>query len=106
MVDDGYLRDLVRVRAWKRALLAKGADVARMLEEVLSGKEVSLDAGIPLLGEGDKELRLRRFLELIDRGIKRTGTDRFGRCAVCGDALPEAVLDERPWTERCALHPA
>ena len=105
MVDDGYLRDLVRVRAWKRALLAKGADVARLLEEILSGKEVDLDAGIPQLGADDKELRLRRFLELIDRGIKRAGTDRFGRCAVCGEALPPAVLDEQPWTERCAAHP-
>ena len=106
MVEDGYLRDSVRLRAWKRALLAKGADVASLLEQLLSGKDVDLGAGIPQLGADDKELRLRRFLELIDRGIKRTGTDRFGRCAVCGDPLAQLVLDEQPWTERCVLHPS
>ena len=94
------------VRKWKRDLLAKGAEVAALLEQVLSGKDVELDAGIPELGATDKELRLRRFLELIDRGIKRAGTGRFGRCAVCGVELPGEVLDERPWTERCAQHPA
>ena len=97
--------DPARVRLWKRALLAKGADVAGLLEQVLSGKDVELDAGIPELGASDKELRLRRFLELIDRGIKRAENGRFGRCAVCGDPIPAAVLDEAPWTERCEKHP-
>jgi hypothetical protein len=106
MLDDDHVRDPNRVRAWKRALLAKGSDVAALLGQILSGKEVELDAGIPQLGAGDKELRLRRFLELIDRGIKRAEGDRFGRCAVCGVALPQAVLDEQPWTDRCAAHPA
>jgi RNA polymerase-binding transcription factor DksA len=104
MVDDTYLRDSNRLRGWKRQLLAKGAEVAQMLEDLLAGKDVDLGQGIPELGADDKELRLRRFLELIDRGIKRAGSDRFGRCAVCGVAVPEAVLDERPWTERCADH--
>ena len=93
------------IRSWKRALLAKGADVAKLLEELLAGKDVNLDQGIPVLGTEDKELRLRRFLELIDRGIKRAETGRFGRCAVCGMAIPPAALDEQPWTERCAAHP-
>ncbi len=104
MTDDAHLRDPGRVRAWKRALLAKGADVAKLLEDLLAGKDVTLDEGIPQLGADDDELRLRRFLELIDRGIKRAETGRFGRCAVCGVALPAAVLDQRPWTERCPQH--
>ena len=97
MADDPKLRE------WKRRLLARGGDIARQLEELLAGKEVDL-AGVPEAGTADKELRLRRFLELIDRGIKRADTGRFGRCSVCGEALPAAVLDERPWTERCAQH--
>ena|SRR5258708_31700477 len=96
--------DPERVRAWKRALLAKGTEVAVLLEQILSGKEVELDAGIPELGASDKELRLRNFLELIDRAIKRAETSRFGRCTVCDAALSQAVLDEQPWTERCARH--
>ena len=106
MVDDLYLRDMGHLLKWKRELLAKGGQVAQLLEELLSGKDVDLGQGIPELGAEDKELRLRRFLEMIDRGIKRAGSDRFGRCAVCGEALPQAVLDQQPWTERCARHPA
>ncbi len=106
MLDDLHLHDLARILQWKRKLLAKGGEVARLLEQVLSGKEVDLGQGIPELGATDKELRLRRFLAQIDRAIKRAKDDRFGRCAVCGDPLPQAVLDERPWTERCARHPA
>jgi len=98
------MADDPKVREWKRRLLAKGTEVANQLEALMAGKDVDLDAGIPELGTTDKELRLRRFLELIDRGIKRADTGRFGRCAVCGEALLPAVLDERPWTERCAQH--
>ena len=98
MVDDP------KVREWKRRLLAKGGEVAKQLEDLLAGKDVDLSAGIPEFGTTDKELRLRRFLDLIDRGIKRADTGRFGRCAVCGESLPPAVLDERPWTERCTQH--
>ena len=97
------MADDPKVREWKRRLLAKGTDVAKQLEDVLAGKDVDF-AGIPELGTADNELRLRRFLELIDRGIKRADTGRFGRCAVCGEELPPAVLDERPWTERCSTH--
>jgi hypothetical protein len=105
MPDTTHLRDPTRVRAWKRALLAKGAEVARMLEDILAGKEVDLGAGIPDLGASDKELRLRRFLDLIDRGIKRADAGGFGRCAVCGETVEASVLDEAPWTDRCAKHP-
>src|SRR3954468_13217241 len=105
MLDESHLRDTTKVRAWKRALLAKGSDVAAQLQQILDGKDVTLDAGIPELGASDKELRLRRFLELIDRNIKRVETGRYGRCSVCGDAIPSAVLDGAPWTERCAGHP-
>ena len=107
-MDDLHLRDPGKVRGWKRLLLAKGSEIAARLEQLLSGKEVDLSGGIPppLLPADDPELRLRRFLEQIDRGIKRAATDRFGRCAVCGDALAAVLLDEAPWTERCGAHAA
>lgn len=104
MLDEAHLRDPMRLQTWKRALLDKGTGVAQMLEQVLSGKDVDLGAGIPALGASDKECRLRSFLELIDRGIKRALAGRFGRCGVCEEALQAAVLDERPWTERCPAH--
>ena len=97
MPDDPKLRER------KRRLLAKGGEIAKQLEDLLAGKEVDL-AGVPELATADRELRLRRFLDLIDRGIKRADAGRFGRCAVCGEPIPGEVLDERPWTERCAQH--
>ena len=91
--------------AWKSALLHKGQDVADLLEAMLSGKEVDL-ASLPVpSGPGqDPELRLRNFLDQIDRAIKAFGTDRFGRCARCGVELPAQTLDERPWSEHCLQH--
>lgn len=91
---------------WHRHLLAKGREVAQVLEEILAGKDVRLeDLPIPGNADDDPELRARRFLERIDRGIKSFGTPRFGRCAVCEAPIDPAVLEEAPWTERCARHP-
>ena len=101
-----HLGDPARLAQWRRRLLAKGGEVAKALEELLAGKEVDLGAALaPGKPADDPELRLRGFLERIDRGIKRSRTDRFGRCGVCGAALPAHALDEVPWTERCAQHP-
>ena len=92
--------------AWKRALLAKGSEIALRLEALLSKKEVKLnDLPPPKKPDEDPELRLRRFLGQLDRGIKAFGSERYGRCAVCGDALDPAALGETPWLESCPKHP-
>lgn len=105
-MDDSHLRDPHKLHGWKRLLLGKGRGVAVKLEALLAGKEVDIAEVTPkpLLPDEDKELRLRRFLEVIDRGIKRAQAGSFGRCGVCAEALSEPVLDEQPWTERCARH--
>ena len=91
---------------WKRTLLAKGSEIALRLEALLSKKEVKLtDLPPPKKPDEDPELRLRRFLDQLDRGIKAFGTERFGRCAVCGEALAAAALSETPWLETCPRHP-
>ncbi len=83
-------------------LLRKGAEVAKKLEDLLAHKEVDLSQGIlgSAVPDHDDALRLRRFLELIDRRIKAA---RFGRCTVCEERLPEATLDETPWLERADI---
>jgi len=93
--------------AWKSALLHKGQDVADQLEVVLSGKEVDLGSLPPPSVAGESpELRLRRFLELIDRAIKAFDTDAFGRCEVCGVNLTRAALQQQPWLATCPAHAA
>ena len=72
--------------AWKSALLHKGQDVADLLEAVLSGKSPDLSSlPVPFGPDQDPELRLRNFLEQIDRAIVR-------RCAgilAQGSARPQ-----------------
>ena len=91
---------------WKRTLLAKGSEIASRLEALLSKKEVKLNDLPPPKKPGeDPELRLRRFLEQLDRGIKSFGSERFGRCLVCSAPIAEAALQETPWLESCPKHP-
>jgi RNA polymerase-binding transcription factor DksA len=92
--------------AWRKLLLAKGAEVAGRLEALLSKKDVDLgDLPPPKRPDEDPELRLRRWLEQIDRAIKRWGTDRFGRCSQCGDPLDDQTLADQPWLDWCPRHP-
>jgi RNA polymerase-binding transcription factor DksA len=91
------------VEAFRRRLLAKGKELAARLEQILSGKNVDLLALAemkPKRGES-REDRLRRFLGLVDRGIKRARSGGFGECLDCGEALGRPTLEAAPWTERC-----
>jgi len=96
---------MIANQAWKPALLHKGKQVAELLEAVLWGKDVDL-ACLPVpAGPGeDAELRLRSFLEQIDRAIKAFDTDRYGRCEVCGVDLDPRAMGEQPWLASCPAH--
>ncbi len=52
----------------------------------------------------DPEMRLRSFLEQIDRAIKAFETDRFGRCDFCGIDIDAVALAEQPWLATCPAH--
>jgi RNA polymerase-binding transcription factor DksA len=93
--------------AWKSALLHKSQEVADLLDAVLSGETVEL-ASLPAPTSPDQspELRLRSFLEQIERAIKAFDTDAFGRCEVCGVNLPRAALEQQPWLATCRAHAA
>ena len=104
MQDTG--RGLIAVeQEWKRTLLRRGSEIAELLSALLAHKEVNLTS-LPakLLPEDDPELRLRRFLDQIDRAIKAWGTERYGRCGVCGEDLATAVLAATPWADFCSAH--
>ena len=91
--------------AWKSALLHKGQDVADMLAALLAGKDVDLGSLPVPFGPGqDPELRLRNFLDQIDRAIKAFSTDGFGRCQFCGVDLDRRAVEQEPWLESCPAH--
>jgi len=91
--------------AWKSALLQKGQDVAELLDAVLSGKDVDLGSlPVPFGPDQDPELRLRSFLEQIDRAIQVFDTDAYGRCQFCGVDLDRHALQQQPWLAACPVH--
>jgi RNA polymerase-binding transcription factor DksA len=49
-------------------------------------------------------IALRRRLEETDAALARIGAGTYGRCAVCGNAIPGARLEARPTTDRCIRH--
>ncbi len=89
---------------WQRHLARKGLELYGSLSDVLAGKHITL-ATLQLPHEqktGErKEERLRRYLDQVVRAQGRLGTQGWGRCVHCQQPLPDAVLDELPWTETC-----
>ena len=87
---------------WKQALLAKGREVSAKLEEILAGKDVSLD-DFRLEQNGEpaetKEKRLRRFFDLLMRRLRAVDHPRFGYDPEARAFLKTAVLDETPWID-------
>jgi len=89
---------------WRERLLAKGGEVAKMLEELLANKEVDL-AKLELRLVDDekepKEKRLRRYFDLLMSRLHKVDDPRFGFDPTRGEFLSVAELDEVPWIE-CA----
>lgn len=87
---------------WRTKLLAKGGEVAAMLEELLANKEVDL-AKLDLRMVDDekepKEKRLRRYFDLLMRRMRSVDHPRFGFAPARGAFLSAAELDEMPWIE-------
>jgi hypothetical protein len=99
-IDDALEEQLVR------AIRTKGWELNQKLTDLLAGKDVRLPSmRIQGLDEPDprekKEIRLRRYLALIDRAIKRHEAGRLGLCDECGAPLPLSELRDTPWAERC-----
>ena len=91
----------LRVRA---SLRKKQGEVAKKLEDVLNGQNVTLgEIKLPQFddpAEPESE-KLRRFMRYLAEVSARLDTPEFGRCAKCGADLGEAALVETPWADRC-----
>lgn len=89
---------------WRATLARQGMAVNERLTTLLASKNAKLlDIKLPheqKPGERPEE-RLRRWLDQISDAQRRLAGGAFGACLGCGAALPVAVLDEAPWTERC-----
>jgi len=91
-----------QIQILRRHLLKKGAELNAKLVELLSGKQVDVDALLGRTKPGEsKEERLRRFLALVDGRIQAIRAGSYGRCVTCGDGLPFADLEQIPWIDTC-----
>ena len=47
---------------------------------------------------------LLAMLDDVRRAQRRVEDGSYGTCEVCGEAIPEARLEARPWATRCITH--
>jgi RNA polymerase-binding transcription factor DksA len=99
-----HLRDAAFVRACRRRVLDKGAEIAKKLAFALAGLEVDLNT-LKLPEEKEPGLtpveKLRRYLDLLERSRRSFDDGTWGRCVSCGTVLTLVQLDAMPWAEHC-----
>jgi DnaK suppressor protein len=47
---------------------------------------------------------LLAMLDDVRRARRRIADGTYGTCEVCGEPIPEARLEARPWSTRCVAH--
>ncbi len=47
---------------------------------------------------------LLTILDEVRRARRRVADGTYGTCEVCGEPIPEARLEARPWANRCVAH--
>ena len=94
----------MRHPARRRRILDQLGVVSRRLERLLGGQEVQL-GDLPLPQDADPRepplSRLRRFKETLQEALRQLERDEPRACGACGAPLPELLLDELPWADRC-----
>jgi RNA polymerase-binding transcription factor DksA len=70
----------------------------------------SAPAGVREPSERERELAalasLQGDLADVDRALARLDEGTYGTCEVCGEAIPDDVLERVPVTRVCAAHDA
>lgn len=90
---------LLRMRAENESLLAQARETLESLaqDEVLTSgslREVAANAEYQIADASD-------VIAKIDAALTRFDTDEYGRCTVCGTAIPIERLELRPFATTC-----
>lgn len=87
---------------WKQLLLDKGREVSSKLEDILAGKDATLD-DFELKKDGEpaetKEKRLRRYLDHLMKRLRAVDHPRFGWDPDAKAFVSVATLDDTPWLD-------
>ena len=91
-----------QLQEMRRKGLAKGAEIAKLLEGLLAGEDIRLE-GIPLLGDPNPSWleieRVRYYLKMLNEARRRIDEGTAGFCSVCENPIPVAELMELPWAD-------
>jgi len=87
----GLLQQVARVEDNLRWL---GTNAGPEIEE--EGQEENIARLLTRLDDHDREA-----LEAIEQALARIATGDYGRCAVCGELIPEGRLEALPATDKC-----
>ena len=104
--------DKRRVRAFRDKLLVRRVGLVGQVQEAElysreRDSEATQDPADMAANAYTKELLVsmsdndRKLLNLVDEALERIEEGAYGKCAHCGNPLPEKRLDAVPWARLC-----
>ncbi len=104
--------DKRRVRAFRDKLLDRRVGLVGQVQEAElysreRDSEATQDPADMAANAYTKELLVsmsdndRKLLNLVDEALERIEEGEYGKCAHCGNPLPEKRLDAVPWARHC-----
>jgi DnaK suppressor protein len=100
----------------RRVLEAKQAEVVAQMEQlsrpmqeqgsISFGKRVGDGTAMAVdrLTAVTAHQNLQVLLDQVRAALRRLDEGGYGSCEVCGEAIPQARLEARPWATRCIGH--
>jgi DnaK suppressor protein len=102
--------DAGRVLAEREAeLMAQLAELTKPpgeLGTISFGKRIGegTSMAVDRLAAVSTQEHLLAMLDDVRRAQQRVAEGSYGTCEVCGEPIPEARLEARPWATRCIAH--
>src|SRR5436190_7181185 len=111
-VEELRSMDKRRVRAFRDKLLDRRVGLVGQVQEAElysreRDSEATQDPADMAANAYTKELLVsmsdndRKLLNLVDEALERIEEGEYGKCAHCGNPLPEKRLDAVPWARLC-----
>ena len=107
----------IDIQKMKERLEAKRAELRQQVKDLTEAHPTPVDPIEASEGSQDFEETAVDFLEIqqeqsidvnerallteVEAALKRIEDGTYGKCIVCGDAIPEKRLEAIPWASRC-----
>ena len=106
MVPDDVRAMLAEKRSQLREQLDEMSAPPTELGSISFGKRVGegTSQAVDRLSAVPAHAKLLDLLAEVDRALAKLEDGTYGRCDVCGVAIPPGRLEARPWATRCLAH--